>query len=194
MKKESVESLSVHPGQKHRAIRPEYAVDLAQCLPNIGAIKISQEGAEIVHDLNQLLPDELSGIADFIFNGSCLDTLFDPATAIKSMSKMLKPGGRIIHLEHGTAIQDAFLCYSPEWFFDFYATNNYDNYRNYICTFKNSPQNAWEVYSWKPFYKQGEALLRSACSLHIGDFINIVVSDKGLQSTDSRTPIPGSLS
>jgi SAM-dependent methyltransferase len=149
------------------------------------------EGAEIVHDLNQPLPDKLSGIADFIFNGSCLDNLFDPATAIKSMSKMLKPAGRIIHLEHGTAIQDAFLCYSPEWFFDFYAINNYDDCQNYICTFKNSLQNTWEVYSWKPFYELGETLMRSGCSLQIGDFINIVVAEKGLQSTDSRTPIQG---
>jgi hypothetical protein len=83
------------------------------------------EQAEIVFDLNETLPAKYHRIADFIFNGSCLDNLFDPATAIKSLSKMLRPGARVMHLEHGTAIQSAFLCYSPEWFFDFYAINNY---------------------------------------------------------------------
>src|SRR5689334_23602000 len=42
VKKKSVESVSVHHGQKHRATRPEHAVDLAQCLPNIRAVKIPQ--------------------------------------------------------------------------------------------------------------------------------------------------------
>src|SRR5262249_24549327 len=79
------------------------------------------EDAEIVHDLNCALPEKYRGVADFIFNGSCLDNLFDPAMAMQSISKMLRPGGRVMGVEHGTSINGAFVCYSPEWFFDFYA-------------------------------------------------------------------------
>jgi SAM-dependent methyltransferase len=143
------------------------------------------EGAEIVHDLNLDLPLNLHGTADFIFNGSCLDNLFDPATAIKSLSKMLKPGGRIVHLEHGSPIQDAFLCYSPEWFFSFYAVNNYADCQTLICTFPDGMQHDWLVSRWQP-YLDAKA---NGASLGIGDFLNIVIAEKGPNSTDIRPPI-----
>ncbi len=87
------------------------------CDADVIALDVSDyEGAEIIHDLNTPLPNKYRSVADFIFNGSCLDNLFDPAMAIKSMSKMLRPGGRVMHVEHGSPIQGAFLCYSPEFF------------------------------------------------------------------------------
>src|ERR1700688_2793850 len=95
------------------------------------------EGAEIVHDLNAPLPDRYRGVADFILNGSCMDNLFDPASAIKSMSKMLRPGGRVFHFEHGTPVNNAMLCYSPEWFFGFYAINDYADCQIFVCSFGN---------------------------------------------------------
>lgn len=147
------------------------------------------EDAEIIHDLNAELPAKYEAVADFIFNGSCLDNLFDPATAIKSISKMLKPHGRIFHLEHGSPIQGAFLCYSPEWFFDFYAINNYSDCQNFVCTFGSSLQNDWETFRWSPYYYEDGQLNASSSSLFIGDFISIVIAEKGSSSTDSRTPI-----
>ena len=147
------------------------------------------EGAEIVHDLNFPLPRGNENIADFIFNGSCLDNLFDPATAIKSMSKMLRPNGRIVHLEHGTAIQGALLCYSPEWFFDFYAINNYVDCKTFVCTFIDSIVGHWQVSLWHPFRLEGDERKLSSSSLGIGDFVNIVIAEKGSHSTNDRTPI-----
>lgn len=147
------------------------------------------EGAEIVHDLNVPLPNKYEKIVDFIFNGSCLDNLFDPATALKSISKMLKPHGRVLHLEHGSPIQGAFLCYSPEWFFDFYAINNYSDCQNFVCTFGSSLQNDWEIYKWQPYYGDSAQLKQSSSSLFIGDFINFVIAEKSDVSTDDQTPI-----
>src|SRR5262245_50868112 len=37
------------------------------------------EGASIIHDLCEPVPDELIGQFNFIFNGSVLDNIFDPA-------------------------------------------------------------------------------------------------------------------
>src|SRR3974377_734355 len=42
MEEEAVESVSVHHGQKHCAMWPQYAAQLAQCLPDIGTVKIAQ--------------------------------------------------------------------------------------------------------------------------------------------------------
>jgi SAM-dependent methyltransferase len=147
------------------------------------------EDAEIVHDLNLPLSHEYENIADFIFNGSCLDNLFDPATAMKSISKMLRPGGRVVHLEHGTPINGAILCYSPEWFFDFYAINNYADCKVFVCTFIKTITGPWRVSMWHPFYVEGNEHKLSATSLGIGDFFNIVIAEKDLNSTNDRTPI-----
>lgn len=153
---------------------------------SVRALDVSAyEGAEIVHDLNTTLPAKYHDIADFIFNGSCLDNLFDPANAIKSLSKMLRPGGRIVHLEHGSPIQDAFLCYSPEWFFDFYAVNGYADCQTFVCTFPYGMQHEWYVSDWQP-YSGAKA---KGASLGIGHFINIVIAEKDSGSTDDQTPI-----
>lgn len=144
------------------------------------------EGAEIVHDLNVPLPEKYYGTADFIFNGSCMDNLFDPANAIKCMSKMLKPKGRVMHIEHGTPVNNAMLSYSPEWFFGYYAINDYADCRIYICAFGSSTVNPWRVYRWLPFT---EKLFYSPNNMGVGDFYNMVIADKGLTGTDDKTPI-----
>jgi len=147
------------------------------------------EDAEIIHDLNIELPEKYFGIADFIFNGSCLDNLFDPATAIKSISKMLRPQGRVIHLEHGSPIQSSFLCYSPEWFFDYYAFTDYADCQIYVCSFGASLQNSWIVNRWFPFEGSADSLKPTLLNMGVGDFVNIVIAEKSETSSDVKTPI-----
>ena len=149
----------------------------------------SYQDVEIVHDLNADLPKKDERLADFIFDGSCLGNLFDPGTAIKSVSKRLKPHGRVMHLAHGSPIQKGLLCYSPKWFFDFYAINNYSDCQNFVCTFSSSQQNDWEVFRWHPYYLEDGQLKESSSSIFIGDFLNLVIAEKGGASTDSRVPI-----
>jgi SAM-dependent methyltransferase len=150
---------------------------------------IDYEGAEIVQDLNEELQPKYHHIADFIFNGSCLDNLFDPATAMKSISKMLRPRGRVVHIEHGSPIQSAFVCYSPEWFFNYYAINNYTDCQIFVCSFGVSLQNSWVVNRWVPFEQQGDQFTPMPLNMGVGDFVNIVVAEKGDDSTDTKIPI-----
>ena len=145
---------------------------------NVRALDNSDyEGADIVHDLNAELPENLHGIADFIFDGSCLDNLFDPARALKSMSAMLRPSGRIMLVEHGTPIQSAYVCYSPDWFFDFFAINNYADCQIYICQF-NTMQEGWVTATWRP-----------GMTWRGQQFVSIVVAQKANASSNHRTPI-----
>ena len=127
---------------------------------------------------------------DFIFNGSCFDNLFDPATAIKSLSKMLRPHGRIMHLEHGTPLADTFLCYSPEWFFDFYALNGYADCQIFICVLPEYSQlRDWHVHTWRPYNIVDGRLELSEPNVTLLHFMNIVVAEKGDTSTDDKTPV-----
>lgn len=154
------------------------------------ALDISNyENADIIHDLNQEIPEQYYNIADFIFNGSCLDNLFDPATAIKSFSKMLRNKGRIIHLEHGSPIQSAYLCYSPEWFFNFYAINNYVDCQIFICSFGISLLNSWLVNRWVPFKEYNNNFTPMPLNINVGDFVNIIIAEKGICSSNYKIPI-----
>jgi SAM-dependent methyltransferase len=148
------------------------------------------EGAEIVHDLCVELPDKFRNIADFIFNGSCLDNLFDPARAIRSISKMLRPGGRNMNVEHGTPCSGALICYSPEWFFDFFAVNNYSDCQTLVCKFGKSSLGDWRVYWWRPYFLIGGKLRMSYPSFK-EDFVTVSLAEKGPHSTDDKTPIQG---
>jgi SAM-dependent methyltransferase len=156
----------------------------------VSALDVSPyEGAEIIADLNKPLPDEYAGIADFIFNGSCLDNLFDPAMAIRNLSRMLRPNGRILDVELGTQAYGAFVMFSPEWFFDFFAANKYDGCRIYIAHFDQDLNDDYDLYLWKPFFEEGGKLNSSPYRLANGDMVVFAIAQKGIESTDNEIPI-----
>src|SRR5262245_8544862 len=112
------------------------------CNARFNALDVSPfEGANIIYDLNYPLPPVLHGIADFIFDGSCLDNIFDTGQAMRSLSRLLRPGGRIVLMEHGTPFQGpgapagALMTFSPEWFFNFFAINRYADCQVYLGRF-----------------------------------------------------------
>lgn len=137
----------------------------------------SYEGADIIHDMNEELSVHHRDVADFVFDGSCLDNIFDPARALRSMTKLLRPGGRIFCFNHSTLIQSAYLAFSPEWFWDFFEFNRFKNIRMFSCAFENV-LSAWNVYPWIP----GTAYPK-------GDFITVAIAEKAYQSTSVVAPI-----
>lgn len=93
------------------------------------------EGADIIHDLNQQLPSNLEQIADVIIDGSTIDNVFKPAEALCSLSKMLRPGGRIISINVGSNHYNPYMIPTPGWFFDFFVVNGYADCRVYVCIY-----------------------------------------------------------
>lgn len=151
----------------------------------IRALDVSDyENADIVHDLNRPLPSKYYGIADFILNGSVMDDLFNPGQAIRSMSEMLRPGGRIMHYEAGSQLGtgNAYVAYSPAWFHDFYAVNRYAGCDVWICAVTDLA-GPWSIYKWS----SGEAFRPDSRF-----FISMVVADKGEHSTSEVMPIRSS--
>src|SRR5258708_16451589 len=125
--------------------------------------------------------------AEIIFDGSCLDNLFDPGMAIRSLWAMLRPGGRIMLFEHSTAIQGALVSFSPEWFFDFFAANHYEDCQIKLGMF-TSMQEAWILQDWLPFDDKEKPVTASP---DVGNFVSIVLAEKGRASTDDVLPIQG---
>ena len=57
------------------------------------------EGALIIQDMNKVIEEKKIKEFDFIYNGSCMDNIFDPVTFLTNTTKMLKVGGRILHID-----------------------------------------------------------------------------------------------
>lgn len=159
----------------------------AECL----ALDVSDyEGLEIVCDLNGELPDILHGQFDFIFNGSCLDNLFDSSSALINMSRLLRSGGRVVHIEHGSPIQTAYIMYSPAYFYDFYAINKFADCKILACLF-NDIREPWNVFNWRAFTKntEGEWQYSPHMLPEWQNIVMLVVAEKGESSTSDVKPI-----
>jgi SAM-dependent methyltransferase len=147
------------------------------------------EGAEIVHDMHTPIPESLSNSFDFIWNGSCLDNMFDPGTAMRNTAKMLRPGGRVAMMEIGTPHHNAYTMYSPAFFFDFFAINRFADCKVYVCFF--DPEQVhfgpFYVFEWTFF----DATLWQFPIPKNMAAINLVIAEKGPESTSDQIPVQG---
>ena len=72
------------------------------------------EQANIIHNMCTPIEAKLHKRFDFIYNGSCMDNLANPGAFLVNTLRMLRPGGVVIHLEHGSLWPGAYLMYSPD--------------------------------------------------------------------------------
>src|SRR5581483_3040143 len=110
------------------------------------------EGANIIHDLNNPTSDDLADHYDLVFDGGTLEHVFDIATALKSISRIVKIGGRVVHISPmANCIDHGFYCFSPTLFADFYSTNGFQIRSISICRFKDNPAaDHWEYIPYDP--------------------------------------------
>ena len=150
------------------------------------------EGAEIVHDMHDPIPDHLCNQFDFIWNGSCLDNMSDPATAIQNTFRMLKPGGRVFMMEIGTPHHNAYTMYSPAFFFDFFAINNFADCKIYACIFAAEAvhKGPFDFYVWRSFENTLWQFPMDAFPPNMA-LISLVIGEKGEQSTWHKKPVQG---
>ena len=108
------------------------------------------------------MPDNLRGIADVFWLGSCLDNISNPSTALKNALDIVKPGGRIIDFECSQMKLNAYIAYSPSFFMDWLAINKFENVRLYLLMLRkdNIFTGDWHVFaldnllaSWKCDFK-----------------------------------------
>jgi SAM-dependent methyltransferase len=147
------------------------------------------EGADIVADLGYPVDASLHGKFDFIYNGGCFDNMFNPGQAMMNLSRMLKPGGRIVCLESASSYNSPYLIYSPGWFFDYYATNTFADCKIYVCSYRDTPQlffGPWDAFyfDWR-LAKNGPSP-EAKFNNHL---LLLTIAEKGAQSTSDRQPI-----
>ena len=86
----------------------------------------SYEGADIICDLNQDLPEEYKEKFDYVIDGGVTEHVFNIAKVMENMTKLLSENGIIIHiLPAGGLIDHGFYSFSPTFFLDYYKTNHF---------------------------------------------------------------------
>jgi SAM-dependent methyltransferase len=117
--------MSTGPSYKPHA----YCEDIL--LEYFGATKVDSvdnsdfEAATHIHDMNEPLPHSLCEKFDTVFDGGCLEHVFNAPQALKNCSLLCKPGGQIIHvLPANNLCGHGFWQFSPELFFSLYSKTN----------------------------------------------------------------------
>ncbi len=155
------------------------------------SIDISDEsGADIAVDLCGKLPKKLQGAFDFIYDGSYLGSVFDPAAALHNMSRLLRPGGRVMLLNHATWFNAPYAIFSPGWYFDFFVANGYADCQVFLGFYRDSrelhlgPMHA-VYYNWSATRSNGNVPTLPK-DFHV---MLIVLAEKGKKSTDDISPV-----
>jgi hypothetical protein len=164
------------------------------CDVNYNCLDISDyEGANIICDLNQPVPKNLENKFDFIFSGGCLDNVFNPVSLILNTTKMLKPGGRVMHYETFVGVPGFYLSFSPEWFYSYYAINNFSDCKVYVChqTEKGETRTFYDtnLFHYSPeFTRRKDYDYFDASMACPGMMYVMVIAEKGIDSTHDALP------
>ena len=72
------------------------------------------------------MPSELCNRFDYIIDGGTVEHIFDIAQVMKNVTKMLKVGGRVFHIDAIAGQADhGFYSFSPTFFLDYYKGNGF---------------------------------------------------------------------
>lgn len=110
---------------------PDDRLDDATLLRSLGFDRVDSmdvnayEGATIIHDLNQRAPPPgLEGRFDLVFDRGTSEHVFHLPNLLSSLVRLVKPGGRIMHLvPSSNHVDHGFYMFSPTLFHDFYRAN-----------------------------------------------------------------------
>jgi len=141
------------------------------------------EGADIILDLNQPIPESLEGSADFLYGGSVLDNIFDPASYLKNMARILRPGGRLIDQNLASFNLHPYVVVSPAWLYDYFVINNFADCKIYFL--QSGVLN--HVYGMEVQVDQ-EFICDMGNAPISSPFATIVVAEKSGASTWNRIP------
>ncbi len=149
------------------------------------------ESASHIFDLNSSeVPEHLLEAFDVIIDGGTIEHVFHVPNALHNIYKMLRQGGKIIHLSPSSNhIDHGFYMFSPTLFWDFYAVNKFEI--NTFQVFRYTPRHhldPWEISDYQP----GCLGRVSMGGLDDGMYGIICIATKTKNSTGNVIPQQGS--
>jgi SAM-dependent methyltransferase len=155
------------------------------------------EDASINFDLNKEIPKKYENKFDFIFSGGLLDNLFNPSNALINISKMLKKNGRMLIWEPSRGLVGSMLNFTPEYFYSYFALNNFKDFKIYLLTHTNNKPKKKsqfdyfvDVFSYNPnFTRRNNFDYLKSSKLFNGIHYVMAVVEKGVNSTTNKIPV-----
>ena len=148
----SAEIASRHHGDRQHA--DDVSVFRALGFESVSVLDASEyENPTVVHDLNDpALPAPLLDSFDLVLDAGTLEHVFDIPCALRSICRMTRQGGRIIHISPASnCVDHGFYSFSPTLFADFYEVNGFDLRRMAIARFISDPvKENWEMRDYDP--------------------------------------------
>lgn len=151
------------------------------------------EGAKFIHNMNQKISKKLENKFDFIFSGGCLDNIHNPSIALQNTTRMLKENGRVMHWEAARGLVGHFHFFCPEWFYSYYAINNFKDCKTYLLTQRRFGKSRFDyltdIFEWKPNFtrKKNFNYFKSSTSFNGIHYI-LVIAEKDKNSTHDKIP------
>lgn len=87
---------------------------------------VAARGGEIVHDLNEPLPERYRERYAVVLDAGTLEHCFNIAQAARSVAEMVARGGAAIHGNPVNMYNHGFYNLNPTWYHDFYAHNGFE--------------------------------------------------------------------
>jgi len=82
-------------------------------------------GGEILHDLNEPVPEELKGRYALVLDSGTLEHVFNIGQGAKSAAEMVALGGSILHINPFNIVNHGFYNINPTWYYDLYGENGF---------------------------------------------------------------------
>ena len=138
------------------------------------------EGADIIVNLNEPISAELASTAEFVYGGSVLDNVFDPAAYIRNIGRLLAPAGRLIDQNIASFHYHPYLVASPAWYFDYFVLNDFEDCKIYF-------QQGLHIYGLD--FDPADPFISDFGSAGIGSPFGVtIVAEKGARSSSDRLP------
>lgn len=107
------------------------------------------EGATIICNLNNDIPEDLYNRFDVIYDGGSTEHMFNIPKAFENYNKMLKVGGLVIHSLPSTGCLDhGFYMFSPTLFYDYYTQNRWHIVDFYMLNIPCDSFSTWDIYEY----------------------------------------------
>lgn len=115
-------------------------------------LDLFDESADYIFDLNSSeVPEHLLEAFDVIIDGGTLEHIFHIPNALSNICKMLRQGGRIIHLAPSSNHTDhGFYMFSPVLFWSFYKTNGFEINSIQMFRYTRDVTNPWKITDYQP--------------------------------------------
>jgi SAM-dependent methyltransferase len=152
------------------------------------------EGADIVFDLcSQRVPSALEESFDFVIEGSTLDNVFDPAAAIRNLTRVTRPGGRLLHHNRASRRHNVYVAFALSWFHDYYSVNEFADCQVYLAQWDAEQLTSrWDFYRYCPLREHDGVLEFFGQDTWYYPWRHahaIVIAEKGSRSTSDKHPI-----